>query len=142
MRYEVINYPLYHAVIDHKFNRRVVFESRSLTVCRSRARIMNQGGHMSRAIVIHICKDGTISYRTLNEKVFNGVALPVFSVDTVEQAQAIQVLFGRRQYVEHPQIPGRPWYRWTDFPGELDALDGITERLAQWWKREEEAGRA
>lgn len=64
-----------------------------------------------RAIVIHICKDGTISYRTREEPVFNGVALPVFTVDTVEQAEAIQVRFGRRQYTEHPQIPGKGWYK-------------------------------
>lgn len=99
---------------------------------------------MRRQYMIHICKDGTISYRNahLKEKVFNGVALPVFSVDTIEQAQAIQVLFGRKQYGPHPDMPGRSWYRWTDFGGTLEELDAITERLKQWWEGEKRAGRA
>lgn len=90
-------------------------------------------GDYSRAVMIHICKDGTISYRTRDQKVFNGRALPVFSVDTIEQAKEAQVLFGRQQYVEHPQIPGQPWYRWTDFDGNVESLTGVTERLRDWW---------
>lgn len=91
----------------------------------------------SRAVFIHICADGTISYRKQHEKVFNRLALPVFSVDTEEQAQEIQTLFGRKQYVAHPQLPGQPWYRWTDFTGNVDDLDAITERIQRdyWDKR-------
>jgi hypothetical protein len=78
--------------------------------------------------MIHICKDGTISYRQHGEPVFNGVALPVFSVDTVEEAQALQILCCARQYVEHPQLPGKPWYRLSSplFPPSLEL-----EHLAQ-----------
>lgn len=88
-----------------------------------------------RRIVIHVCKDGTISYRdkTVYEKVFNDRALPVFSVDTVQQAKDLQVMFGRAQYVEHPQIPGHVWYKWTDFSGDVADLAQVTERCRMWW---------
>lgn len=87
-----------------------------------------------RPVMIHICKeDGTISYRRKGKPVFNGVALPVFSVDTEEQAEAIQIRFGRLQYVEHPAMPGRPWYRWTDFDGKLESLDRVTETLRHFY---------
>lgn len=99
-----------------------------------------------RPIVIHICKDGTISYRRRGEKVFNGVALPVFTVDTVEQAEAIQIRFGRRAYSEHPDIPGKPWYRLSrlrdgtdpalrgDGTLKIGDLTGITEMFHEFWK--------
>lgn len=87
----------------------------------------------SRPVMIHVCKDGTISYRTKAEPVFNGVAMPVFSVDTIEQALDAQVMFGRKQYVDHPQLPGRPWYKWTGFPGTVEALDKVTDRLREWF---------
>lgn len=90
----------------------------------------------SRPITIHICKDGTISYRAKHEPIFNGVALPVFTVNTVQQAQDIQVMYGRKQWTDHPDMaPGQSWYRWTDFSGDVDALDGITETLRGWWEK-------
>lgn len=88
---------------------------------------------LSRPVVIHICKDGTITYRRRDQKVFNGVALPVFTVDTEEQARDIQIRFGRRQYDNHPLLPGQPWYRWTDFPGTLEALDDVSDRCDIWY---------
>lgn len=69
-----------------------------------------------RAIVLQLCKDGTISYRTRGEPVFNGAALPVFTVDTIEQAQQFQVRFGRLQHGPHPQIPDKRWYRLSRRP--------------------------
>jgi hypothetical protein len=77
---------------------------------------------MRRPFMLHICKDGTISYRNAakRERVFNGVALPVFSVETEEQAKAIQVRFGRRQYGEHPLMPGRIWYSLSRLPDGSD----------------------
>ena len=95
-----------------------------------------QRSDLGRAIVIHICKDGTISYRRKNEPVFNGRALPVFTVDTEAQAEAIQIRFGRLQYVEHPQMPGQPWYRWTDFSGDAEDLGNISDTLRHWYKTE------
>ena len=51
--------------------------------------------HFGRAIMIDICKDGTISFRNRGSRAFNGKALPVFSVDTEQEANSIQVAFGK-----------------------------------------------
>lgn len=96
----------------------------------SRARF--NAGHFGREVVLDMCKDGTLTYRHRTMPSFNGVALPVFSVDTVEQAKEAQVLFCRKQYVAHPQLPGQPWYRWTDFDGEVSSLEQVSKRLAEW----------
>lgn len=102
----------------------------------------------ARPIVIHICKDGTISYRdrTKNEPVFNGVALPVFSVDTVEQAKQLQIRFGRLQYINHP-VNNMTWYKLSVLPDgtdpvtsrkdgllKLEDLEGITTMFANWYR--------
>lgn len=86
-----------------------------------------------RPVLVDICKDGTISYRRLGESSFNGVALPVFSVNHEDQARQLQLRFGRLQYEEHPKMPGRPWYRWTDFPGTIIALDDVSDRCDIWY---------
>lgn len=100
---------------------------------------------ISRPIKIHLCRDGTISYRRDREPILNGVALPVFSVDTEEQAKAIQVRFGRRQYTEHPDQPGRSWYKLfvledgTDPASRpdhcliIDDLDGVTRMFEEFF---------
>jgi len=83
-----------------------------MNTAQSKSRTPRQkSSDYSRPIMIHVCKDGTVTYRRPGEAVFNGVALPVFSVNTPEQAEAIQVRFCRRQYGEHPQMPGEIWYR-------------------------------
>jgi hypothetical protein len=101
----------------------------------------------ARPVKIHICKDGTISYRRPSDRILNGVAMPVFSVDNEDQAQAIQIRFGRQQYVNHPEQPDRPWYRISvlgdgkdpvlrDGKGflEVDDLPGITNMFRDYWK--------
>lgn len=77
-----------------------------------------------RRYMIHVCADGTVTYRdtVTKEKVFNGVALPVLSVDTIEEAQAIQTRFCKLQYGSHPLMPGKPWYKVFPFDGELEDL--------------------
>lgn len=120
-----------------------------------------------RRFMLHVCKDGTVRYRDAhaNEPVFNGVALPVYSVDTAEQAQAIQLRFCRLQYGEHPQMPRKPWYRisvlrdghdpaFTRPAGlEVDDLTGIGEMFKEFhqemarrehlaWKHDERVLRA
>lgn len=77
---------------------------------------------LSRPVMIHICKDGTISYRQHGEPVFNGVALLVFSVDTIEEAHKLQILCGSAQWTEHPGMPGKTWYRLSSpmFPHTLE----------------------
>lgn len=95
--------------------------------------IMNM---FARPIMIHVCKDGTVTYRdkTKGEKVFNGVALPVFSVDTVEEARQIQIRFCRLQYGKHPHRNGpAEWYVLNAFSGELDGLDLVTAEFATFY---------
>lgn len=49
-------------------------------------------------------------------------ALPVYSVDTVEEAEALQIRFCRKGY------DGK--YYWTDFPeSDVDALKDVTAAL-------------
>lgn len=97
--------------------------------------------NFDRPIMIHICKDGTISYRDkrTKTKVFNGRALPVFSVDTVYDAKQLQVRFGRLQYGPHPEAKAHTgtlnWYKLNDFGGELEDLDGVTEMFAAFYAR-------
>lgn len=97
---------------------------------------MRAADDFSRPVYIHICRDGTISYRRRGEKVFNGVALPVFTVDNVEQAEAAQTRFGRLQYIAHPLLPGKPWYRWTDFSGDVDDLDKVSDAIRAYYASE------
>lgn len=93
-----------------------------------------------RRYMLHVCKDGTVTYRDIvaGEKVFNGRALPVFSVDTTEEATAIQVRFCRLQYGSHPLMPGKPWYKLNEFSGELEDLDRVKTMFAQFHKERKE----
>ncbi len=84
--------------------------------------------NLDRKILIHCCKDRTLTYRTKEQEIFNGVALPVYSVDTIEEAQALIVITCRAQYERHPLLPGQPWYKITldgplDLKTELDVED-------------------
>lgn len=89
-----------------------------------------------RPIMIHVCKDGTVTFRdkTKNEKVFNGIALPVFSVDTVDEAERMQTHFCRLQYGRHPHRNGpKHWYVLTQFSGEIEDLDRVMADFATFW---------
>ena len=82
---------------------------------------------LERPIKLHVCKDGTITYRSAGEPVFNGRALPFFSVETVEEAQQLQVLFCALQHGEHPDLPGQSWYRRGQFAGEIDDIPELAD---------------
>lgn len=91
---------------------------------------------LSRAIKIHCCKDKTITYAKRGQPSFNGIALPVFSVDTEEEAAMLQLLCCAVQYTEHPQMPGKNWYRLSsfEFPNptlEIEDLDRVTALLRE-----------
>lgn len=89
-----------------------------------------------RRFMIHVCKDGTVTYRdkSIGEKVFNGRALPVFSVDTADEAERIRVRFCKLQYGHHPLMPGKPWYKLNEFSGELEDLDRVRNMFAEFYK--------
>lgn len=93
-----------------------------------------------RRFMLHVCKDGTVTYRdkVAREKVFNGRALPVFSVDTVEEAKAVQIRFCKLQYGSHPLMPGRPWFKLYSFSGELEDLDRVRDMFAQYYGEHKE----
>jgi hypothetical protein len=80
--------------------------------------------NLTKPVKIFICADGTITY---GDRPFNGAALPVHSVDTPETAHALQILLGKLQYREHPDLPGKPWYRFTviELIGDVDKLPEI-----------------
>lgn len=98
--------------------------------------------HLGKPVKIHCCKDRTLSYRTRREPVLNGVALPVFSVNTKEEAEELLLLVGRRQYEDHPNMPDRPWMKITldgelDFKPllDLDDLPAVTDKLRRAYER-------
>jgi hypothetical protein len=88
---------------------------------------------LDRPILIHCCKDGTITYRTRKQKIFNDVALPVFSVDTIEEAKTLQIIFCRKAYANHPKMPGQPWYKLNHFAGTLEDLYRVGEMFETWY---------
>jgi hypothetical protein len=80
---------------------------------------------LSRSVIVHVCKDRTLSYRQRGEPVFNGAALPAFSVDTEEEAEALLALVGSLCDAVHPLLPpGRPWLKlWNGVAGDKPTLD-------------------
>ena len=91
-----------------------------------------------RRYMIHVCADGTVTYRdtVTKEKVFNGRALPVFSVDTVDEAVMIQTRFCKLQYGSHPLMPGKPWYKVFPFGGELEDLYRVRDMFMDFHERQ------
>lgn len=66
-------------------------------------------------VYIHCCKDGTCSFRQEGEPVFNGVALAVYAVASIEEARQLQVLMCFRVVRSHPAMKrGEPWYKFND----------------------------
>lgn len=90
--------------------------------------------HLSRRVLLHICQDGTVTYRVPPQKVFNGVALPFFSTDTVEQAKALQVILCKSQYIRHPKLPNQPWYVFPGFAGSLEDMLRVAEIFAKQYQ--------
>lgn len=107
------------------------------------------GYPLEKAVLIHVCQDGTLSYRTKDEPVFNRRprnhplgesmgALPVFSVDNKDEARSLIILAGKAQYVEHPLMPKEVWYRITiDYKPHLDLNDlpKVAAKLAELYDR-------
>jgi hypothetical protein len=83
---------------------------------------------LNHPIIIFVCKDGTVTYERLGKPAFNRVALPVHSVDTVEEAETIQVALCRRQHINHPKT-GKAWYTLTNFGGTLEELGDVAAQM-------------
>lgn len=93
---------------------------------------------LSRDVLIHICKDRTLFYRRRGAKVFNGVALPIFSVNDEHEANALLVLVGTNCNTRHPQLPGdRTWFKLFNGVGghspvlELEHTDEASDYLRE-----------
>jgi hypothetical protein len=84
---------------------------------------------LSRTYLIFVCKDGTVTYGPKGTPPFNGVALPVHSVDSIDEARQVQVALCRRQYVSHPDMPGQPWYVLSKFSGNTGDLPRVAEEM-------------
>lgn len=86
-----------------------------------------------RPVYLHICKDGTLSYRRRHQKNFNNRTLPFFTVDNEKQAHEIQVRFCRFMPEGHPDLPSANWYVWTDFPGTVEAIDEVAAKVREFY---------
>lgn len=84
---------------------------------------------LNKEFKIHICQDGTLTYRHNSEQVFNGRALPCYSTDTREKAQELITLIGVVQYKEHPLLPGQPWFVYPNFGGEVEDITKATAKF-------------
>lgn len=90
---------------------------------------------LDRKILIHVCKDRTLTYRNRLQPIFNGVAIPIFSVDSVDEARMLIRTVSVAQYEEHPQAPGDTWYKISlgadvvYLDDDLHQLDDVKEKL-------------
>ncbi len=97
---------------------------------------------LARPIMFHCCRDRTLTYRQPGDPVFNDVVLPVFSVDTIEEAEELQILVCECVPDEHPSMPNKPWYKIYmglgvfGYPDDLDLdhLEQVTEDLRKAYK--------
>lgn len=87
-----------------------------------------QANHLSRPILIDLFMSGHLAYRWKGSG-GNPGSLPVFSVDTAEQAQAMQARFCLKQY--------DGGYVWTDFDGEYESIGKVTKALQAMWEHME-----
>ena len=78
--------------------------------------------YLRKGILIDICKDGTITFRRKEEPPKEPAALPVYSVDTEEQARYLQISFCRLTY------GGR--YVFKNFKKMLEDMDRVAEVFA------------
>lgn len=88
----------------------------------------------SRPIKIHCCKDRTLTYRNKLQPIFNKVALPVFSVNSVDEARQLIALVSNRQYDEHPLNPGDTWWK-IDMGPNIHLFDDPVTQLPEVTKK-------
>jgi hypothetical protein len=101
-----------------------------------------------RPVIVHLGKDGSIRWlnrKGLEQPVVVESLMPVFSVETEEQAKSLQVVFGKLQYRDSKSDPGKPWYILHRMPDgtllmnreppylQLSDLPEITKMFATWY---------
>lgn len=83
------------------------------------------GQYLDKPFTLHICMDGTVTYRHISEPIFNSAALPFYSVNTAEQAQQLIVLLCKLHVQVHPMLPNQPWYYYSAFKGTLEDIERV-----------------
>jgi|ERR1041385_4964685 hypothetical protein len=96
--------------------------------------MMDLGQHFNRPILMDISKDGTITFRSRKAASYLG-AIPVFSVDTEEEARRLLTYLCTEQDRDHPGLPGMRWYIFDDFTGNPADLDDVVEDFAVAYER-------
>lgn len=72
-------------------------------------------GRFGRAFRLDVCRDGTLTIRKHGQKAFNDRALPVYSVDTKQEALDLQVLLCFTVHNQHPDMrKGATWMKIND----------------------------
>ena len=90
---------------------------------------------LDKHITIFCCRDGTISFAQKGKPPFNGVALPVFSVDNFTEAETLQVLCCSKSQLDDDGLPGGTRYvigipfNRPQFDGTIDTLPNVAMHL-------------
>jgi hypothetical protein len=102
-----------------------------------------------RPVIVHIGKDGTLSFlnrATMTQSTLVEALMPVYSVETEEQAKSLQVVFGKLQYRDNTREPGKPWYILNRLPDgkllmdrnppylQISDLPAITKQMHDWFE--------
>lgn len=90
--------------------------------------------HLDRPIMLDIGKDGTITIRQRNATPFSG-GVPVFSTDTIEEAQGLRTFLCTEQDKLHPSMPGERWYTFDGFIGDVTEIPQVTELFIDAYQR-------
>ena len=96
--------------------------------------MMNLGQQLDRPIMMDISKDGTVTFRSRHAVSFLG-AIPVFSVDTEQEARRLLTYLCTEQNRDHPGVPGMRWYVFDEFTGDPADLADVVEVFADAYDR-------
>jgi hypothetical protein len=82
---------------------------------------------LDRDIIIFISKDGTIT------SAVRGIvplerAMPVYSVNNVEEVRRLQIYLCQQQEDSHPLLPGQPWFVYP-WDGDVTDIDSVTDEI-------------
>jgi hypothetical protein len=83
---------------------------------------------LNHPIIIFVSKDGTVTFKRLSKPTFHNDSMPAHSVDTMEEAQAIQAALCRQQ--DDP-VTGKTAYALTDFGGTIEDLGEVAAQMRE-----------